>query len=196
MEQETKPSQEKKLVEAPTSRRSLLKGLAVGAGAGTLGSGLLSAGLFTPTFVHAQRAGSGPTKGDVAILRFLAAAEILESDLWEQYNELGGIQDAEEPGGSAIPAYVTALQKLDMDMPQYIHDNTDDEFSHALFINEYLEAIGAEPVNLEAFRTLEGSKAKGASGKLRLTNLKELTVDTSFWTRYRSSTGNPVLSIP
>src|SRR5579884_19751 len=125
------------------NRRSFLRKSVVAAGTATLGGMLLSD--------RAAADHGGMTPGDAAILRFLAAAEILESDLWEQYNELGGIQDAEEPSGSAIPAYVTALQMLDGDMPQYIHDNTDDEFSHALFINEYLEAIGAEPVNLEAF---------------------------------------------
>ena len=165
------------------SRRSFL----VGAGSGAVGLGLLS------VVPRAFATGAGVTAGDVAILRFLAAAEILESDLWEQYNELGGIQDAEVPGGTGNVPYTNALSVLDSDMAQYVHDNTDDEFSHALFINEYLEAIGAEPVSLEQFRTLQGSKATGASGKLRLTNLKELTVDTSFWTRYRSSTGNPDL---
>ena len=70
------------------------------------------------------------TKGDAAILRFLAAAEILETDLWQQYNELAGIQDGEVPGGSGNPAYTEALAVLDEDMAQYIHDNTEDEFSH------------------------------------------------------------------
>ena len=79
------------------------------------------------------------TEGDVHILRFLAAAEILETDLWQQYNELGGIQDSEVPGGSGNPAYTAALVKLDGDMPQYIHDNTDDENSHQLFLNAFFE---------------------------------------------------------
>jgi hypothetical protein len=81
--------------------------------------------------------------GDVAILRFLAAAEIIETDLWQQYNELGGIQDSEAPGGTESSAYVNALTQLDGDMPQYIHDNTDDEFSHFTFIDAYLVAKGA-----------------------------------------------------
>src|ERR1700682_5778647 len=80
----------------------------------------------------------GPTKGDIAILRFLSAVEQIESDLWQQYNELGGIQDSEVPGGSGSAAYTAALQNLDLDMPQYIHDNTEDEFSHHAFINAYL----------------------------------------------------------
>ncbi|HEY6541951.1 MAG TPA: hypothetical protein VIZ18_13495, partial [Ktedonobacteraceae bacterium] len=105
-----------------TSRRSFIrKGVAVG-GAGAIGAGLLATGI--PAFAHDTS--SGPTKGDIAILRFLAAAEILESDLWQQYNELGGIQDSEVPGGSGSQPYVLALQFLDTDMPQYIHDNTDD----------------------------------------------------------------------
>src|SRR5205823_6609067 len=135
--------------------------------------------------------GSGLTPGDAAILRLLAAVELIESDLWQQYNELGGIQDSEVPGGSGSKAYTAALQVLDGDMPQYIHDNTEDEFSHAAFLNAYLKAKGAEPVNLDKFRTLPSSKATGAQQIGRLTNLMQLTVDTSWWTRYRSRTKNP-----
>src|SRR5438552_10823247 len=182
MEQNAKPS------ENATSRRSFLrKGLAVG-GAGALGAGLLTNAL--PAFAK-ERSG-GLTKGDVAILRFLAAAEILETDLWVQYNELGGIQDSEVPGGSGSPGYIAALEVLDEDMPQYIHDNTEDEISHFTFINAYLVSKGADPVNLDKFRTLKGSQATGAlKDKRRLTNLMKLTVDTSWWTRYRSRTQNP-----
>lgn len=170
-----------------TSRRSFLrKGLAVG-GAGAIGAGLLAGGL--PAF--AEGGSSSLTQGDVAILRFLAAAEIIETDLWQQYNELGGIQDSEVPGGSGSPAYIAALKKLDLDMPQYIHDNTEDEFTHFTFINAYLMSKGADPVDLKKFRTLPGSKATGAQQIPRLTNLMQLTVDTSWWTRYRSRTKNP-----
>jgi hypothetical protein len=190
MEQKTKPSQEEKIVEPSTSRRSLLKGLAVGAGAGTIGAGLLAGGVALPAF--AEKASGGLTTGDVAILRLLAAVEIIETDLWVQYNELGGIQDSEEPGGSGSPGYIAALEVLDGDMPQYIHDNTDDEFSHFTFLNAYLIFKGADPVNLDRFRTLKGSQATGArKNKRRLTNLMQLTVDTSWWTRYRSRTQNP-----
>jgi hypothetical protein len=133
------------------------------------------------------------TKGDAAILRFLATAEILETDFWQQYNELGGIQDSEVPGGSGSPAYIKALEVLDEDMPQYIHDNTEDEFTHFTFLNAYLESRGAEAVDLKEFATLPSSEATGAQEKGRLTNLMELTVDTSWWTRYRSSTKNPDL---
>jgi Ferritin-like domain len=133
-------------------------------------------------------------KGDIAILSFLAAAEILETDLWQQYNELGGIQDSEVPGGSGNPAYTAALKNLDGDMDQYIHDNTEDEFTHQSFINAYLMSKGAQPVNLEQFRTLASSQATGADKtKKRLTNLLKLTVDTSWWTRYRSRANNPDL---
>jgi hypothetical protein len=83
------------------------------------------------------------------------------------------------------------LRRIDRNFPQYIHDNTDDEISHANFLNAYLVSRGAEPVDLEQFRTLAGSAATGSSRKLRLTNLTQLTLDTSWWTRYRSSTNNP-----
>jgi hypothetical protein len=180
----------KKTIKQPeniTSRRFFLhKGLAVG-GAGAIGAGLLTNEL--PAFAEVK---SGSlTKGDVAILRVLAAAEIIETDLWQQYNELGGIQDKEVPGGSGNAAYTAALEVLDADMPQYIHDNTDDEISHAAFINAYLVSKGADPVNLDKFRTLPSSKATGARQIGRLTNLMQLTVDTSWWTRYRSDSKNP-----
>ncbi len=172
---------------APTSRRSVLRtGLAVGA-AGTLGAGLWATG--APAFAAADSGGLTP--GDAAILRFLAAAEILETDVWQQYNELGGIQDSEVPGGSGSDAYTAALQVLDSDMSQYIHDNTEDEFTHFTFIDAYLAAHGVAPVNLDPFRTLPSSKATGAQQIGRLTNLMQLTVDTTWWTRYRSRTQNP-----
>jgi hypothetical protein len=194
MEQQSKPSQEEAVIvqhaqqsKITTSRRSFLRrGLAVG-GAGAIGAGLLANGL--PVFAE-ERSGS-LTSGDIAILRFLSAAEILETDLWQQYNELGGIQDSEVPGGSGSPGYVAALQVLDGDMPQYIHDNTEDEFTHFTFINAYLVSKGADPVNLDKFRTLPSSKATGAQHIGRLTNLMQLSVDTSFWTKYRSRTQNP-----
>jgi hypothetical protein len=169
-----------------TSRRSfLLKGAAIGAG--TIGAGRLLADA-SPAFAK-----GGLTRGDAAILRFLAAAEIIETDLWQQYNELAGIQDDEVPGGTGNPDYTEAVAVLDEDMDQYIHDNTDDEISHVNFINAYLEAHGARPVNLDRFRTLPSSQATGAQEIGRLTNLMQLTVDTSFWTRYRSDSLNPDL---
>jgi hypothetical protein len=164
-----------------TSRRTFL----AGAGAGALGLSLL--GEVSVASAQPRRL----TEGDESILRFLAAAETLETDFWQQYNELGGIQDAEVPGGSGSPAYTAALTVLDSDMPQYIHDNTDDEFTHFTFLNAYLESRGGEAVDLEPFRTLPSSTATGAQQIKRLTNLMQLTVDTSWWTRYRSTTKNP-----
>ena len=173
------------------SRRSFLgKSLAVGAG--TIGAGLLAKTLTAQ--VSDANSRGGLTRGDADILRFLAAAELIEADLWLQYNELGGIQDPEVPGGTGSPAYTAALQVLDGDMNQYIHDNTDDENTHAAFLNAYLESKGADPVNLDQFRTLMGSTATGVNPALigrRLTNLTQLTVDTSWWTRYRSDNKNP-----
>ena len=163
-----------------SSRRSFL----VGAGAGALGAGLLA---NVPLASAHQRL----TEGDEAILRFLSAAEILETDFWQQYNELGGVQDSEVPGGSGNSAYTAALAVLDSDMAQYIHDNTEDEFTHFTFINAYLEARGGRAVSLERFRKLPGSTATGAQQIKRLTNLMELTVDTTWWTRYRSRTKTP-----
>ena len=191
------PSQKEKNMEHTrpsakdsTSRRSFLrKSIALG-GAGTIGAGLFASGVPVTAFAR-EESGNNPTQGDIAILRFLAAAELLESDLWQQYNELGGIQDKEVPGGSGNAAYTKAIAVLDADMAQYIHDNTEDEISHFTFINAYLVAKGADPVNLDKFRTLPSSKATGAQQIGRLTNLMQLTVDTSWWTRYRSRTQNP-----
>ena len=167
-------------------RRSFLKGL------GVVGAALSAGSLLTGEAEAQDRSGI-ITVGDVAILRFLAAAEILETDLWQQYNELGGIPDSEVPGGSGSPLYTKALEVLDGDMPQYIHDNTEDEMTHEVFINAYLVSKGAEPVNLEQFRTLPSSQATGAQQIGRLTNLMQLSVDTTWYTRYRSRTGNPDL---
>lgn len=183
----------------PANRRSFLKkGFASSAAA-------VSAGMLTshsPLLAQdydADDNGGHLTTGDAAILRFLAAVEILESDLWEQYWELGGTQDnefAHATGGN--PLYTDALTILDGDMAQYIHDNTEDEFSHAAFLRAYLASQGASTAEIDllngsTFRTLAGSTAEGSAGKGRLTNLTRLTVDTSFWTRYRSSANNPDL---
>lgn len=180
-------------MKTATNRRSFLKNGLTTAGVATVGAGLLA----NSSSVLAEK---GPeehsgllTPGDAALLRFAAAAEILETDFWVQYNELGGIQDSEVPGGSGNPAYTTALEVLDSDMAQYVHDNTDDEFTHQNFLNAYLASKGASTADLEPFRTLPGSSATGSSGNLRLTNLMQLTLDTSWWTRYRSSTNNPDL---
>jgi hypothetical protein len=179
--------------QAGTNRRSFIKkGIATAAGA-TVGAGLL-----TDILPATAAQGGGLNKGDAAILRFLSALEQIEQDLWLQYAELGGVQTtpSELPGlptgGSA--AYTAALNNLDGDMSQYIHDNTEDEFSHHAFINAFLAARGADTVDLSQFATLQGSQATGANkNKGRITNLMKLTVDTSFWTRYRSRAENPDL---
>src|SRR5271163_2520036 len=165
--------------EESTSGVSRLSFLATGAAAG-VGATLLGP-LGKTAAALAQ--GDGLTRGDAAILRFLAAAELIEADLWQQYDEIGGVN-----GGN--PAYQAALENIDSDMPTYIHLNNEDEQSHAAFLNAYLESKGAEPVNLDAFRTLPSSKATGAKQVGRLTSLTSLDVDTSWYTRYRSST-NP-----
>ena len=153
-------------------RRSFLKGVGL-AGAAALPASALFTG-------EAFGRSTSVTDGDIAILRFLAAAEILETDLWEQYNELGGLH-----GGN--PAYVAALSNIDSDAPAYISGNTRDERSHADFINAYLVSQGAQPVSLERFRTLKGSQATGADrSRRRITNLKANNVDTSWYLRYRS----------
>jgi hypothetical protein len=175
--------------ERLSRRQAIVKGGAIAA-AGTLSAVLLTTGISLPRVAAAQDS-QGLSEGDESILRFLSAAEILETDFWQQYNELGGIQDSEVPGGSGSKPYTDALAVLDMDMPQYIHDNTEDEFTHFTFINSYLTSKGWKPVILDEFRTLTGSKATGATSKKRLTNLKKLTIDTGFWNKYRSRSENP-----
>jgi hypothetical protein len=177
------------LFTSGTSRRAFLKNGTV-AGAATMGAGLLAGNTFAfDREDDDDRARI--TKGDIAILRFLQALEQVEEDLWRQYAELAGTQDNEFTGltGGNV-AYSQALQLLDGDMPQYIHDNTDDEISHARFLKNYLESKGAESFDLTPFRVLPSSTADGAQQIGRLTNLTQLTIDTSFWSRYRSIT-NP-----
>jgi hypothetical protein len=160
------------------NRRSILHGLGMTAAAVT--AGLLPRGASAQAVVRTAKA----TAGDIALLRFLAFAELIESDLWVQYAELGGLS-TEAPN-----AYQLALRNLDGDASQYVTSNTLDELSHAAFLNAYLAQIGAEPVNLDRFRTLPSSQATGAQQIGRLTNLMQLSVDTSWFVRYRSST-NP-----
>jgi hypothetical protein len=157
-------------------RRSFLKSIGI-AGAALSASVVLGS---DSRALAARRSTGKLPKGDAALLRFAAAVELIEADLWQQYNELGGVQ-----GGN--PAYIAALSNLDGDMPQYIADNTDDELSHAAFLNAYLISRGEEPVDLDAFRTLPSSQATGAKNIGRLTNLMRLNVDLSWYTRYRSS---------
>src|SRR5207302_6439249 len=183
-----------------SNRRKFLKNGMLAAGAATMGAGLL------PRLSAFDREDDGGpiTKGDIAILTFLSALEQVEADLWIQYAELGGATNQGlspidlELNGQKIktglaPNYVTALQVLDGDMPQYIVDNTDDEISHHRFLNNYLASKGAKPIDLGEFATLPPSKVSGVPQTGRLTNLKQLTVDTTWWTRYRSDNHNPDL---
>jgi hypothetical protein len=159
------------------ARRSFLRRLGVGAALLAPGVGLLSGSR------KALAATSSLTSGDVAILQLLAAAELIETDLWQQYNELGGVN-------APTTGYTAALQILDGDQLQYIADNTDDEMSHAAFLNAYLRSKGEQQVDLRHFATLPPSQVSFVPQNGRLTNLKQLSVDTSWWTRYRS-TANP-----
>jgi len=158
------------------NRRSFLRG-SLATGAAVMGATALDEGRL----LAREEAHRGLTRGDAAIVRFLAAAEIIESDLWTQYAELGGITNG------APNAYQAAFSNLDGDGQQYITSNTLDEVSHAEFLNAYLISKGREPVNFDRFRILPSSQAAGAQQIGRLTNLTQLTIDTSWYTRYRSS---------
>jgi hypothetical protein len=139
-----------------------------------------SALLMSQAAAH-ERGNSRLSRGDVSVLRFLAAAELIETDLWQQYTELA----------LGNEAFQLALEVLDGDMPTYVNQNTRDEFTHQNFINEYLKSKGHKPVNLDPFRSLPSSQATGSNKSAkRLTNLMNLTVDTSWFLRYRL-TGNP-----
>ena len=184
------------------NRRSFLKNSVVAGAAVTAGAAILK---NVPSAL-AEPGNGHLTRGDTAILRWLAAAEIIESDLWLQYTELAGTPDNEvstiasqqipgylsTPRGGSAP-YTSAVSQLDGDMAQYIQDNPEDELTHETFINAFLVSKGADPVSLDQFRTLPSSKATGANQVGRLTTLTQLTVDTTWWTRYRSRTGNPDL---
>src|ERR1700733_8275178 len=154
-----------------SSRRSFLKKGALATGAAVIGAGLFGANQVA----FGQDSGGSLTKGDIAILRFLAAAELIESDLWQQYAELGGVtHETQNP-------YQLALQNLDSHGSQYISSNTLDEQSHADFLNAYLISKGEEPVDLDQFRTLPSSQASGAKDIGRLTNLLKVNVDLSWY---------------
>ena len=161
------------------ARRSFLRNLGMGAALLAPGAALLGSASKALAANGRQRL----NPGDVAILKLLAAAELIEADLWQQYKELGGV-DAPDSG------YKAGLVILDGDQPQYISDNTDDELSHAAFLNAYLRSKGQHQVNLRQFANLPPSQVSFVPQTGRLTNLKQLTVDTSWWTRYRSTT-NP-----
>src|SRR5262252_1966764 len=199
------------ILKNSASRRRFLENGMIAAGAATIGTGLLPDSLSA--FAQGDSGGE-LSRGDASILRFLTVAEILESDLWEQYWELssaagiahrGDFASKINPSTGVAPVgtggnlpYTTALQLLDSDMPQYIVDNTDDEFSHTNFLLAYLKSKGANTADLDLlvcphFRTVPGSVATGSANKGRLTNLTNLTIDTSYWGRYRSDNTNPDL---
>jgi hypothetical protein len=186
------------------NRRSFLKNGMVAAGATTMGAALLPGTAAAFGKEEEDHDHAAITKDDIAILTFLSALEQVEADLWIQYAELGGATrqglspiDLELNGQKITtglaPAYITGLLVLDGDMPQYIADNTDDEISHHRFLNNYLASKGAKTIDLSQFAILPPSQVTGVPQKGRLTNLKQLTVDTTWWTRYRSATANPDL---
>jgi len=188
-------------VKHATNRRAFLTNGMIAAGAATMGAALLPG--TSAAFGREEDDHAPITKGDIAILTFLSALEQVEADLWIQYAELGGATnqgkspiDLELNGQKIItglaPAYITGLLVLDGDMPQYIADNTDDEISHHRFLNNYLESKGGKAIDLtKDFAFLPPSQVTGVPQKGRLTNLKQLTIDTKWWTRYRSETSNP-----
>ena len=163
------------------ARRPFIKRLGL-LGLATLpGGALLSAKANMGNDGKDDRGDSRLTKGDIAILKFLAAAEILETDLWQQYTEIA----------LGNESFQSALEVLDEDMPTYVNQNTRDEFTHQNFLNAYLVSKGQRPVSLERFRRLPSSQATGSNKTAkRLTNLMNLNVDTSWFLRYRLS-GNP-----
>jgi hypothetical protein len=179
------------------NRRSFLKNGMVAAGAATMSAALLPGAV--QVFGGEEENHSPVTKGDIAILTFLSALEQVEADLWIQYAELGGatnqgLSPIDLPFATGLaPAYITGLLVLDGDMPQYIADNTDDEISHHAFLNNYLQSKGAKTVDLSQFAILPPSRVTGVPQHGRLTNLKQLTIDTTWWTRYRSAKKNPDL---
>jgi len=154
-------------------RRLFMKSLALG------GASLMPIGAALADGDSGRTRLGSITDGDAAILRFLAAAEILETDLWEQYTDFVDVDSA----------YTNALEVIDDNMATYVDQNTADEFSHQDFLNAFLIKMHKQPVNLERFRTLPSSPVS-PSQKPRLTNLMHMNVDTSWYLRYRSS-GNP-----
>ena len=159
------------IVKRPVNRRSLLKGGLPAGGAAALGAGLLDKG--TSAFAISGR-----------------AAELIESDRWTQYAELGGIGTnlpIEVSPNQTFNPYQAALSNLDSDGAQYIASNTLDKISHATFLNCYPKSKGADPVDLEESAILAGSSATGSTGNSRLTNLFQINVDTSWFVRCRSN---------
>ena len=140
------------------SRRTFL-GASLAVGAGAWGTTLIPE-------ISAQ-ASTGLTDGDAAILRFLAALEILETDFWQQYTEFANLDGP----------YSDALEMIDEDMPSYVTQNTNDEFSHQDFLNAFLVKMRKRPVNLERFRTLPSSPV----GLVTSTTIRMAKMTTSRW---------------
>src|SRR5690242_4513387 len=149
------------------ARRTFLRNVGLGAALLTPGAALLSSSAKALAKNGNEKEKNALTRGDVAILQLLAAAELIETDLWKQYNELGGVK-APDSG------YKAGLVILDGDQPQYIADNTDDEISHGSFLNAYLASKGESQVNLNQFKVLPPSQVSFVPQTPRLTNLKEL----------------------
>jgi hypothetical protein len=155
--------------ESSVNRRAFLTKAA------TVGIGLPFAGILGTATTAFASEGSGPTPSDIAVLKFLAAAEFVEEDLWGQYCELA----------TNNSGYRDALRRIDVSLPAYICQDHNDERSHAALINAYLQSIGETPINLDGFRTIMPPKVHGIEQKGRLTNLTNLKVDTSWYNRYR-----------
>jgi Ferritin-like domain len=134
--------------EHQSNRRSFLKKSALATSAAMVGVGLFGANKNS----LGQDSEDRITEGDIAILRFLAAAELIESDLWTQYRDLGGLNPGQVPvevnPNQPMNGYQAALSNLDTDGPQYITSNTLDEISHATFLNAYLKSKGAQAITI------------------------------------------------
>ena len=132
-------------LQRPANRRSFMKKSLL-AGTATVGAGLIAA-----KTASGQTSGRTlpPTRGDIAILSLLAAAELIEADLWQQYAELGGLTPGQLPVETApftpMNNYQAAFMNLDSDGPQYISSNNLDEQSHAAFLNAYLFPLSRRP---------------------------------------------------
>ncbi len=151
-------------------RRSFLYG-GLTAGVATVGAGLIG---DQPAF--ASRANRQCSPGDIAILKFLAAVELVENDLWGQYSRLAVYNEG----------FNRALSNIDPSLVRYNTDIRRDEGTHAVFINAYLSAVGEQPTDLDPFRTIPMPQVAGADQQGHLTNLTSLTVDTSWYLKYRT----------
>jgi len=140
----------------------------------------LPAGALLTSETRARAEDSGRiTGGDAAILRFLAAAEILETDLWQH-----------TPTRLGNESFASPWQVLDGDMPTYVNQNTRDESRiRTSSINIWFPkpaCRGSQPFQNPP---QQPGDRRHKTAK-RLTNLMNLTVDTSWFLRYRLS-GNP-----